>query len=54
MYEIFDLVAEHDALGNTCHLGTRERYVVISEARRAGVERVLVTHPQYSVNRASP
>jgi len=54
MYEIFDLVAEHDALLDTCHLGTRERYVVIAEARKAGVERILVTHPQYSVNRASP
>ncbi|MHB1517164.1 MAG: DUF6282 family protein [Acidimicrobiales bacterium] len=54
MYEIFDLVAEHGALLDTCHLGTRERYVVISEARKAGVERILVTHPQYSVNRASP
>jgi len=54
MYDIFDLVAEHGALLDTCHLGTRERYAVISEARKAGVERVLVTHPQYSVNRASP
>jgi hypothetical protein len=54
MYEIFDLVAEHDALLDTCHLGTRERYVVVAEALKAGVERVLVTHPQYSINRASP
>ncbi len=54
LYEIFDLVAEHRALLDTCHLGTRERFVVIEEARRAGVERILVTHPQYSVNRASP
>jgi len=53
LYQIFDLVAEHDAILDTCHLGTRERYVVIEEARRAGVERVLVTHPQFSVNRAS-
>lgn len=54
LYEIFDLVAEHRALLDTCHLGTRERYVVIEEARKSGVERILVTHPQYSVNRASP
>lgn len=54
MYEIFDLVAEHGALLDTCHLGTQERYVVIAEARKAGVERILVTHPQYSVNRATP
>ncbi|HLM96963.1 MAG TPA: DUF6282 family protein [Acidimicrobiales bacterium] len=54
MSEIFNLVAEHNALLDTCHLGTRERYVVIAEARKAGVERILVTHPQYSVNRASP
>ena len=54
MYEIFDLVAEYGAILDTCHLGTQERYAVIEEARKAGVERVLITHPQYSVNRASP
>ncbi|MHB8429897.1 MAG: DUF6282 family protein [Acidimicrobiales bacterium] len=53
MYEIFDLVAEYDAILDTCHLGTRERFIVIEEARKAGVERVLITHPQFSVNRAS-
>ncbi|MGO9457582.1 MAG: DUF6282 family protein [Acidimicrobiales bacterium] len=54
LFEIFDLVAEYGAILDTCHLGTRERLVVIEEARRAGVERVLITHPQFSVNRASP
>ena len=54
MYEIFDLVAEYGAILDTCHLGTQERYAVIEEARKAGVERVLITHPQFSVNRASP
>jgi hypothetical protein len=54
MYEIFDMVAEHGAILDTCHLGTRERYIIIEEAKKAGVERILVTHPQFSVNRASP
>jgi uncharacterized protein DUF6282 len=54
MYQIFELVAEYGAILDTCHLGTRERFVVIEEARKAGVERVLITHPQFSVNRASP
>ncbi len=54
LYEIFSLVAEHGAILDTCHLGTRERYIIIEEARKAGVERILVTHPQFSVNRASP
>ena len=54
MLEIFRMVADHEAILDTCHLGTRERYIVIEEARKAGVERILVTHPQYSVNRASP
>lgn len=52
--EIFDLVAQYDAILDTCHLGTRERYIVIEEAVKAGVKRILVTHPQWSVNRASP
>lgn len=54
LYPIFDLVAEHGAILDTCHLGTRERFAVIEEARKAGVERVLITHPQFSVNRATP
>ncbi|HXX91513.1 MAG TPA: DUF6282 family protein [Acidimicrobiales bacterium] len=54
LYAIFDLVAEYGAILDTCHLGTRERFVVIEEARKAGVERVLITHPQFSVNRATP
>ncbi|MCL4445425.1 MAG: amidohydrolase [Actinobacteria bacterium] len=53
MYEIFDLIAEYGAILDTCHLGTRERFAVIKEARKAGVERILITHPQWSVNRAS-
>ena len=54
IYQIFDLVAEYGAILDTCHLGTRERFVVIEEARKVGVERVLITHPQFSVNRATP
>ncbi|KRT76150.1 MAG: hypothetical protein XU14_C0063G0015, partial [Armatimonadetes bacterium CSP1-3] len=39
--EIFDLVAQYDAILDTCHLGTRERYIVIEEAVKAGVKRLL-------------
>jgi hypothetical protein len=52
--EIFEIVAEYDAMLDTCHLGTRERYIVIEEATKAGVKRIHNTHPQWSVNRASP
>jgi len=52
--EILKLVADHDVMLDTCHLGTRERLIVIEEARRLGVRRILNTHPQWSVNRASP
>lgn len=54
VYQIFELVAEYGAILDTCHLGTRERFIIIEEARKAGVERVLITHPQFSVNRATP
>jgi hypothetical protein len=51
---IFDLVAEFDAMLDTCHISTRERLIVIEEALKAGVRRIHNTHPQWSVNRASP
>ena len=42
--EIFQLVAEHDLVLETGHSSAEECLILIRAARRAGVEKILVTH----------
>ena len=51
--EILSLIAEKDAILDTCHLSARECYHLIDAAKEAGVRRIIVTHPNCSVNRMS-
>ncbi|HEX7162607.1 MAG TPA: DUF6282 family protein [Trebonia sp.] len=44
--EVLDLLARHDATLATGHLGPAEIMAVVPEARRRGVRRVIVTHPE--------
>lgn len=46
---IFRLVADHDAVLATGHLGAYELEWVVDEAVAAGVRRVLLTHPSFTV-----
>lgn len=48
--EILRLIAENDAVLDTCHLGAHECRLLIKAAREARVERIIVTHPNCSVN----
>src|SRR3990172_4538928 len=43
---ILALVAEADVILGTCHLSPDEILVLVHEARRAGVRKVLVNHPE--------
>lgn len=43
---ILALVAEADVILGTCHLSPEEILVLVGEARRAGVRKVLVNHPE--------
>lgn len=54
MHEILDLIAEHDAVLSLSHLGTEERFIYIEEAKRHGVRRILIDHPQLSIVKATP
>jgi Family of unknown function (DUF6282) len=47
--QILDLIAEADAVLATGHLSTAEVAWLLPEARRAGVRRLLLTHPSYTV-----
>ena len=54
LQEIFKIIADNDMILDTCHTSTTERMVIIEEAKKFGVKKILITHPQWSVNRASP
>ena len=41
---ILDLIAEHDAILGTCHISKEECFIVVPEARRRGVKRIVITH----------
>jgi Family of unknown function (DUF6282) len=48
--DILHLIAEKDAVLDTCHLSARECWYLIDAAREAGVGKIIVTHPNCSVN----
>ena len=45
-YDVLDAVARHDMVLASGHLSVEETAVVFTEARRRGVERLLVNHPK--------
>lgn len=47
--EVLALVAEHNAILGTCHLSPKEIVALVKEARDAGVEKIVVTHPFFKV-----
>ena len=47
--EVLELVAEHGAILGTSHLAPREIVALVREARDAGVEKIVVTHPYFKV-----
>lgn len=50
---IMEIVAEHDMVLDPCHAGTRERFAVIDAAKEMGIKRIIITHPNWNVTRAS-
>lgn len=54
LYDVFKLIAENDAVLSISHQSTRERFLIIEEARRCGVTRILVDHPQLTITKATP
>jgi hypothetical protein len=46
LFEIFDLVREHNAILATGHVSTQEIVALVRAAISAGVRQVLVTHPE--------
>lgn len=44
---IFKLIKEHDAVFATGHISPKECFYVVEAARNAGVEKIVVTHPEW-------
>jgi hypothetical protein len=51
--EIFELIADADIILGTSHLAVEEVFAVIKGARRAGVKKILVTHPGWEATNFS-
>lgn len=49
--KILKLVAEADVILDTCHLCAREASLLIKEAKKMGISKIIVTHPNCSVNK---
>jgi len=46
---VLDLLASHGAILGTCHLSPKEILTLVTEARRRGVEKIVITHPFFKV-----
>ena len=47
LLDVFRLIKDHDAVLGTAHLSPKETFVVVDAARGAGVEKIVVTHPEW-------
>lgn len=45
--DVFRLIKDHDAVLGTAHVSPEEAFVVVEAARKAGVKKVVVTHPEW-------
>ncbi len=51
LLEILKLVAENDLILDPCHSSTCERFTVVEEARKMGIEKLILTHPNWNVTK---
>lgn len=45
--DVFRLIKDHKAVLGTAHVSPEEAFVVVEAARKAGVENLVVTHPEW-------
>ena len=53
LVEIFKVIARYNIILDLDHISTKERYIITEEAQKYGVKKILLTHPQWNVNRMS-
>lgn len=44
---VFSLIRDHDAVLGTAHISPAEAFIVVEAARKAGVKKIVVTHPEW-------
>lgn len=49
VYDVLDLVAQHNVILGTTHLFKEEIHALVPAARERGVEKILITHPFFKV-----
>ena len=49
--EILKLIADADIILDTCHLCAKEAFPLVKEAKKMGINKIIVTHPNCSVNK---
>jgi hypothetical protein len=53
LIEIFQIVTKYNIVLDLCHTSSKERFIVTEQALEHGVKKILLTHPQWNVNRMS-
>lgn len=49
LHDIFELIKEYDAVLATGHISPTECLIVTEAARTAGVEKIVITHPEFHI-----
>ncbi|NIM46250.1 MAG: hypothetical protein GTN80_10775, partial [Nitrososphaeria archaeon] len=49
VYEILNLIADADIILGTSHLSLKETFALIEAAKKNGVKKILVTHPEWEL-----
>ena len=52
--EIFEMVRNEGAVLGLSHHSVKERFLLIEEARKFGIEKIVVNHPLGEINKATP
>lgn len=47
--DVFKLIKDHDAVLATAHVSPEECFVVVEEAKKQGLDKIVVTHPEWWV-----
>ena len=47
LIDVFQLIKDHNAVLGTAHVSPEDAFTVVEAARKAGVEKIVVTHPEW-------
>ncbi len=53
LMEIMEIVKKYDLILDPCHASVKERFIVIDAARKMKIKKIILTHPNWNVNRAT-